>query len=206
MPRPEVAQDTDEALVLRYRRGDVAAFEALLDRHRGGLHRFLVRLVGDRARAEDLGQECWLRVIAAVPRWKERARFRTWLYAIARNLAADEARRARHRQHASLDAPVAGRPLAEAVAAPGSAPDAQADDALLRPALERAIAALPPEQREVFLLREYEGVPFADIAEITAAPLPTVKSRMRYALEALRRALEEVDAGDRRSRTGAVTP
>ncbi|GEJ58788.1 RNA polymerase sigma factor [Anaeromyxobacter diazotrophicus] len=181
-------QDTDEALVLRYQRGDVAAFEALVDRHRAGVYRFLARFVRDRARAEDLTQECWMRFLGAAPRWEERARFRTWLYAVARNLAADEARRMTHRRHASLDDARGDRSFAD-LPAPGRSPEEAALDLLLQPALERAIAELPAEQREVFLLREYEGVGFAEIAEITGAPVPTVKSRMRYALEGLRRTL-----------------
>jgi RNA polymerase sigma-70 factor (ECF subfamily) len=198
-----VPEETDEALVLRYQRGDVAAFEELLDRHRPGVYRFLARFVGDRARAEDLAQDCWLRVVGAIQRWDERARFRTWLYGVARNLATDEARRAVHRRHDSLDAPIEGRAWQE-VAAEGRAPDELAGDALLRPALTAAVAALPAEQREVFLLREYEGVPFAEIAEITGAPIPTVKSRMRYALEGLRRTLEELEvapAGSAKARS-----
>jgi RNA polymerase sigma-70 factor (ECF subfamily) len=191
-----VLEDGDEALVLRYQRGDLAAFDALVDRHRAGVYRFLARFLHDAARAEDLAQECWLRFVAAAPRWSARAPFRVWLYAVARNLAADEARRMAHRRHDSLDDVVARGPFA-GLAAPGRSPEEAAADLLLQPALRAAIAALPPEQREVFLLREYEGVPFADIAEITGAPVPTVKSRMRYALEALRRRLEELGvAGD----------
>lgn len=182
-------EETDEALVARYRRGDVAAFEALLDRHRRGVFRFLCGFVGDTARADDLAQECWLRFIGAAPRWKDGGRFRTWLYAVARNLATDAARRARFREHRSLDAPPADlRRSRDRSDPPSLAPEG---DVLLRAALERAIALLPEAQREVFLLREVEGIPFAEIAEVTGAPVPTVKSRMRYALEALRGALEE---------------
>jgi RNA polymerase sigma-70 factor, ECF subfamily len=187
-----VTADSDEALVARYRRGDVAAFEALLDRHGRGVHRFLARFLADGARAEDLAQDCWLRFVDTAPRWAEGGRFKTWLYAVARNLATDEARRAVHRAHPSLDGPVRGRPLSETAPSPVRVPEDAAADGQLRSRLERAVGALPVEQREVFLLREYEGIPFADIAEMTGAPLPTVKSRMRYALEALRRALEEV--------------
>ena len=185
-------QDGDEALVARYRRGDVAAFEVLLDRHRRGVFRFLARFVGDAARAEDLAQDCWMRFIDAAPRWNPGGCFRTWIYAVARNLATDEARRSAHRAHSPLDAAVRGRPVGEVVPSGARAPEDAAGDAELRPRLLRAIGALPDEQREVFLLREYEGIPFAEIAGITGVPLPTVKSRMRYALEALRRALQEV--------------
>ena len=187
-----MTQDGDEALVARYRRGDVAAFEELLERHRRGVFRFLARFVGDDARAEDLAQDCWMRFIDAAPRWNPDGRFKVWIYAVARNLATDESRRAVHRMHSPLDAPVRGQPVAELVPSGARAPEDAAGDAELRPRLLRAIGALPDEQREVFLLREYEGVSFAEIAGITGAPLPTVKSRMRYALEALRRALQEV--------------
>jgi RNA polymerase sigma-70 factor (ECF subfamily) len=186
-----VTSDSDEALVARYRGGEVAAFEALLDRHGRGVHRFLARLVGNAARAEELSQDCWLRFLDAAPRWKDGGRFRTWLYAVARNLATDEARRAVHRPHHARE-PATGVPWEpDAVPSAGRAPEDAAADSELRARLERAVAALPVEQREVFLLREYEGIPFAEIAQLTDAPLPTVKSRMRYALEALRRALEE---------------
>jgi RNA polymerase sigma-70 factor, ECF subfamily len=201
---PEVApQDSDEALLARYGRGDVAAFEVLVDRHRAGVYRFLARFVVDRARAEDLSQECWMRVVAAAPRWRERGRFKAWLYGVARNLATDEARRAVHRRHDALDGTTAAW---QGVAAAGRSPDDLAADALLRPALARAVAALPPEQREVFLLREYEDVAFAEIAEITGAPVPTVKSRMRYALEALRRALEALDPAVAPAAAGSARP
>jgi RNA polymerase sigma-70 factor (ECF subfamily) len=190
-PVADVASDdTDEVLWRRYRGGDAVAFERLLARHRGPVYTMLVRFTGDRARAEDLLQETWMRVLGAAPRWEERARFRTWLYTVARNLAADEARRARHRRVEPLDGAGGEGPApADRLADPAPGPDHAAESARLRPVLEAVLAALPDEQREVFVLREYAGVPFAEIAEITGAPEPTVKSRMRYALAALRRGL-----------------
>jgi RNA polymerase sigma-70 factor (ECF subfamily) len=179
--------------MLRYQAGDAGAFEVLLRRHRAPVFAFLHRLVGEQARAEDLLQETWLKVVATAPRWEQRARFRTWLYAIARNLAVDEARRMVHRRARSLDDPTGDpSPAADALAADGPGPDREAESALVRPKLEAALASLPEEQREVFVLREYAGVPFQEIGDITGVPVNTVKSRMRYALEGLRRALEEM--------------
>jgi RNA polymerase sigma-70 factor (ECF subfamily) len=187
------ADESDERLMLRFQRGDARAFEALVRRHRTPVFSFLVRLTADRARAEDLCQEVFLKVVKASRTWEERALFRTWVYAIARNLAVDEARRAAFRRAEPLDAP--GPEGAAAHAAENPAPDAAADAALLRPKLEAALAALPPEQREVFLLREYAGLRFAEIAEVTRTPENTVKSRMRYALEGLREKLAALGVG-----------
>lgn len=182
--------ESDERLMLRFREGDVQAFEELVRRHRTPVFSFLLRLAGDRGRAEDLCQETFLRVVKAAEGWEPRATFRTWVFAMARNLAVDEARRQAFRRTEPLDDPA--HP-AEVDGAPG--PDRAAEGALLRPKLEAALAALPDEQREVFLLREHAGLRFAEIAEVTGVPENTVKSRMRYALEALRARLAALGIG-----------
>jgi RNA polymerase sigma-70 factor (ECF subfamily) len=190
---PVPADESDERLMLRFQAGDARAFEVLVRRHRTPIFSFLVRLTADRARAEDLCQEVFLKVVKASRTWEERARFRTWVYAIARNLAVDEARRAAFRRAEPLDAP--GPAGAASHPADDPQPDAAADAALIRPKLEAALAALPAEQREVFLLREYAGLRFAEIADVTGTPENTVKSRMRYALEALREGLAALGVG-----------
>jgi RNA polymerase sigma-70 factor (ECF subfamily) len=177
--------DSDERLMLRFQGGDVRAFEELVRRHRTPVFSFLLRLTGDRGRAEDLCQETFLRVVRASAAWERRAQFRTWLYSVARNQAVDEARRQAFRRAEPLDDPARPAPVSEEVP-----PDQRAEGALLRPKLEAALASLPEEQREVFLLREHAGLRFSEIAEVTGVPENTVKSRMRYALEALRARLE----------------
>jgi RNA polymerase sigma-70 factor (ECF subfamily) len=177
--------ESDERLMLRFQGGDVRAFEELVRRHRTPVFSFLLRLVRERGRAEDLCQETLLRVVRAAEGWEPRAPFRTWLYAVARNLAFDEARRQAFRRTEPLDDPARA-----AEASDDPPPDRAAEAALLRPKLEAALAALPDEQREVFLLREHAGLRFHEIAEVTGVPENTVKSRMRYALEGLRERLE----------------
>jgi RNA polymerase sigma-70 factor (ECF subfamily) len=182
--------ESDERLMQLFQGGDVRAFEELVRRHRTPVFSFLLRLTGDRGRAEDLCQETFLRVVRASAEWQPRALFRTWLYAVARNQATDDARRRAFRRTEPLDGP--GRTEEPADDPP---PDHAAEGALLRPKLEAALAALPPEQREVFLLREHAGLRFPEIAEVTGVPENTVKSRMRYALEALRARLEALGVG-----------
>jgi RNA polymerase sigma-70 factor, ECF subfamily len=187
---------TDESLMASYQTGDAAAFHELVLRHERPLWSFLRRFVGDAATAEDLLQEVFLRVVRASGEWKSEARFQTWLYTIARNLCTDQARRAVHRGTLSLDAP--SRPVADDDSGPvlgdrvagesGGGEDA-AMNRQLADRIDRAVDALPADQREVFLMREVMDMPFAEIARAVGATEPTVKSRMRYALEKLRDAL-----------------
>ena len=182
---------TDEELLAAYQQCDVGAFELLLRRHRAPLFTFLLRMLGDREKAEDLAQESFLRIVKGAQAWEHRARFQTWLFTIARNLCVDQARRDRFRRADSLDqtGPDDEPPLVDSVPGREIDPERGAQSARLRPVLQKALLGLPPEQREVFVLREQAGVPFKEIAEMVGANENTVKSRMRYALEGLRKAL-----------------
>ncbi len=187
--------DSDESLMFRYRDGDVRAFELLVTRHRKAVYNFIVRFVRDAAQAEDVLQETFLRVIKSADAYEKQAKFTTWLYTIARNLCVDAARRGKHRRAASLDAPVNNDPeapaLIERIADAGAGVDRQAIGRQMALRMQEAIAQLPDEQREIFILREVNDLQFNEIADIVGCPENTVKSRMRYALEKLREALEE---------------
>ncbi|NOK06302.1 RNA polymerase sigma factor [Myxococcus xanthus] len=191
-------ETSDERLMLAFQAGDARAFETLVRKHRTPVFNFILRFTGHRARAEDVLQETWLKVVRSAGDYTPKAKFTTWLYTIARNLCVDSARKESYRQASSLEAPAPGaerdesRPLGEGLPDAGASPERGAYNARLRPLLERALATLPDEQREVFTLREYSGIPFKDIAEVTGVSENTVKSRMRYALDGLRRRLAEM--------------
>lgn len=174
---------SDEELLERWRRGDPAAMDLLVERHAGAVYAFARRFLGDPALAEDLTQEVWVRVLRRADGFAGRARFTTWLFAVTRNACLDHHRRERRPASPVRDDP---RPLDE-LAHPGpSVPDRVAR-AELSALVQRAVAALPPEQREVFLLREQTDLSFREIAAALELPRDTVKSRMRYALEHVRR-------------------
>jgi RNA polymerase sigma-70 factor (ECF subfamily) len=185
--------------MLAFKAGDARAFETLVRRHRTPVFNFILRFTGHRARAEDVLQETWLKVVRSAREYEAKAKFTTWLFTIARNLCVDSARKESYRQASSLEAPPGngaggdeGRPLGEGLPDSGASPERGAYNARLRPLLERALASLPEEQREVFVLREYSGIAFKEIAEVTGVSENTVKSRMRYALDGLRRRLAEM--------------
>jgi RNA polymerase sigma-70 factor, ECF subfamily len=185
----------------RYQHGDVAAFAELVSRHEKRLWNFVRRFVADAATAEDLLQEVFLRVVRSAAEWQPSAKFSTWLYTIARNLCTDNARRGAFRRADSLDqTPVPGRDDSgphriDKVASPRGNAEQAAMDREIATRVDHAVADLPVEQREVFLMREVMDMSFAEIASATGAGEPTVKSRMRYALERLRAALVELQDG-----------
>jgi RNA polymerase sigma-70 factor (ECF subfamily) len=189
--------DSDEALMLAYRSGNVRAFEELVQRHRRTIFCFVLRFVPDRATAEDVTQDAFVRVIRNAATWEPQAKFTTWLFTIARNLCIDAARRAKHRRASSLDAPVGkekeGATLGEFIPDGKLGADAHVSDSEVSVRIQRAVETLPEDQREVFLLREVADLQFNEIAELVGIPENTVKSRMRYALEKLRVALSEYD-------------
>ncbi|HEX6240750.1 MAG TPA: RNA polymerase sigma factor [Polyangiales bacterium] len=194
MRQADLEACSDEQLVGLYARGELSAMGVLVARYQKPLFTFLVRMNGDRARAEDLLQEAFLRMIEHAETFEGSARLKTWLYRIARNLCIDEMRRQRHRRHASLDAEQSSedeRTLHDRIAASAPQSDRTAVSHQLSQSMVSAIGRLPDDQREVFLLRQVHALQFKEIAEITAVSENTVKSRMRYALERLQDALAE---------------
>jgi RNA polymerase sigma-70 factor (ECF subfamily) len=191
---------TDEALMTRFQGGDASALAALVQRHKTTLYNFILRQVRHPMVAEDLVQDVFLRIVHRAGDYKHEARFATWAYSIARNISIDHLRKMALRRHPSLDQPAGagsefGQSLGERTAddRPSASIDRAAIGGELGIRITRAVEDLPPDQREVFLLRQLAEVPFREIADIVGASENTVKSRMRYALERLQAALRDYE-------------
>jgi RNA polymerase sigma-70 factor (ECF subfamily) len=171
--------------MLAYREGDAAAFDRLYARHKGALFRFVLRSIRERARAEELYQEIWMRVIEARARYEATARFTTWLFTIAHNRLTDHWRK-KGLSLVSLDDP--DDPPADPPAGPEAEPLARLEGRERLARFARALEELPPAQREAFLLREEGGMSVAEIARATGANEEAAKSRLRYAMAKLKEA------------------
>jgi RNA polymerase sigma-70 factor, ECF subfamily len=179
--------DDDAGLMLRYRDGDAAAFGALYAQYKGPLYRYLLRHVRNAGAAADLFQEVWSHLVATRARYEPRAKFATFLFHIAHNCAIDFFRRnVKMRGDITQDLDHA---LLEPEVPEHQRPDRVAEFAEQQSALLAAVAALPHEQREAFLLREETGLSVEEIARVTDVPIETAKSRLRYAIRKLKKSL-----------------
>lgn len=180
----------DETLMQAFAAGDALAFETLYDRHALPVWRFVQRSLHDAALADDLVQDVWFSLVRQAPQYQPRARFRTWLFTLAHHRLVDHWRT--HKAHTSLDAETEdGAALADTLAADsGFGPVRQLQSREQAQALLDALAALPLTQREAFLLQAEGGLSLAEIAQATGVSAETAKSRLRYARERLRHALE----------------
>jgi RNA polymerase sigma-70 factor (ECF subfamily) len=186
--------DADEALMLAYAAGDARAFERLYARHRGGLYRFLTRMTGRPAVAEELYQETWKRVIEARTRYQPTAKFSTWLYQIAERLAIDAGRRHHVQREVSSERVVDGE-VVTVDFADGADPATLVAEADANGRLRAAIEALPEDQRAALLLHVDGELTLEAIAELKGTGRETIKSRIRYALNKLRQQLNPRRAG-----------
>ena len=174
----------DSALMLRYRDGDVSAFEVLYRRHKDPVYRYLLRLSGHNETAEDVFQEVWGKIIRARSSYRPTAKFTTFLYRVAHNCFIDHVRR--NKRHAG------GMPLEPELHSDNAESlETATERSLARQRLEQALGDLPDEQRDAFLLHEEGGLSVDQIATVTGCNRETAKSRLRYAVNKLRLAIDE---------------
>lgn len=172
-------QDPDPRTLTRAREGDLEAFEELVRTYQGDLYRFAYRFTRDRALAEDVTQEAFLRAYRFLRSFRGDSRFTSWLFRITRNCAMD-ALRSRKSYLAKEPPPPIGPPDPEA-----------------RVEIETALAAISNEHREPFMLIEVFGLSYQEAADVLNLRVGTVKSRMHRARQAMMAALAvEEDAGE----------
>lgn len=188
LPSMDSAAIDDSVLMLRYRDGDMRAFEVLYAKHKAPLYRYLRRLCRDPEGANDIFQETWGKLIASRERYEPRAQFATFLFRIAHNCAIDYFRRTgRIAASVVLDVTEMADVLAGCA---DDRPESQASAAEVTADFEAALEALPPEQRDVFVLYEESGLSLEEIGKVTGVAMETAKSRLRYAVSKLRAALK----------------
>ncbi|MFQ5680386.1 MAG: RNA polymerase sigma factor [Gemmatimonadota bacterium] len=171
-------QETDDALMTRYARGDIRAFEELYDRYESRLYHFCVRQLGDVDAAADALQEVFKRVVDAAETFQARSRLESWIFTIARRICVDALR--------SSDRGVSEHSLDRDSVPPVSSAPSPEDRLVLEDELQRLLARLPAEQREVLLLSKYHGFTYAEIAEMRSSTAVAVRQKVYRALKTLR--------------------
>ena len=174
---------TDSALVRRVLNGDTEAYGALVDRYYDHYARFALHMLGNRQDAEEALQDAFLRAYQALPHYQERERFGAWVFHILTNRCRTVAarRRTRERTFVAGDQALLGATAGE-----------PADDADWREEIQRALARLPADQREAFLLKHVEELSYEEMAEVTGVGVSALKMRVKRACGRLRDLLREV--------------
>jgi RNA polymerase sigma-70 factor, ECF subfamily len=193
-PRPELDPTSDAAIMLRVAEGDEASFNYLAQKYHRPMIHFLYRMVGNHAVAEELAQEVFLRVYRARSSYRAEARFTTWLYRIATNLAVNHARDTRHERSAQtvyLDEPDQET---------GTTPDVadtvpSVEERMLRDermaAIRKHVLALPERQRMAVLMHKYQGMDYHQIGEVLKLSESATKSLLFRAYQTLRDKLKD---------------
>lgn len=168
---------SDEQLIARFQLGDVQAYDILVHRYKDQLLNFVFRFVGNRTDAEDIIQETFLRVYRNKHMYKEIAKFSTWVYTIAGNLAKTELRRRKRHKIFSVSNFVNEEKDFD-IPDRDHSPEKKVDSSIQESIIQKAIEKLPIKFKEVIVLRDIQGFAYEEISQILNIPLGTVKSRV----------------------------
>lgn len=183
-----LSQDPDYECLQRVREGDLGAFNQLVLKYRNRVMGIAARMIGDRAEAEDLAQDVFVKVYHGLKNFQGEALFSTWLYRITANSCLNHRKRRRNRDKLAqgVDDPN------QVFSAQSSNPHSLLENKELRIGLEKAIQALPQEQKMVLILRDIEGLSYEEIAESLDIELGTVRSRLHRARIAVKASIEKI--------------
>lgn len=196
-PNPNNDEPSDEELMTRYVAGDQRAFQILMRRYQRKVFGYIYKFYYNEDKASDIFQDAFFKVCRGADKYDPRYRFSTWLFTVVRNTVIDDFKKRKLKVRYLSDPLYSSgkdddRTLYDATP-DRTAPEGEklAREKQFQRKLQDALAKMNPDQREVFMMRQDQGLQFEEIAEIMACPLNTAKTRMRYALEALRRDLKE---------------
>jgi len=183
---------TDEQLIARFQQGDEYAYDLLVKRYRDPLMNFIFRFVNDRTDAEDILQETFLRLYKNKHYYKEIAKFSTWIYTIAGNLAKTELRKRKRRNIFSIHNFMSTEKDYELPDTKGTTPDKETNSTITNDEIQKAIDKLSSKFKQVILLRDIQGFSYDEISQIVNVPLGTVKSRVNRARLKLQQDLKKI--------------
>jgi len=199
---PPTNELSDAAAVERAREGDHEAFRVLVERYQGRAHALALRILRNDEEARDAVQDAFLKVYGSLRRFEGRSSFYTWLYRLVFNHCLDLKRKDRSARHVEWEEERLGEDRVRDEGRPGAVgagglpgPGVELERAELREMIAAAIDRLPDEARETLLLREVEGLAYAEIAETLGIPKGTVMSRLHYARKRVQEALREAGVG-----------
>lgn len=182
---------SDEQIIQGYKEGNLNMLDLLIKRYKEPLFTYIYQMLGDRTLAEDVFQEVFLKIIKNINRYRNKNRFKNWLYKIAYHFVIDVLRKGKKKKTVSLERIInedCEKPLTlkDTLSTGVPLPEDILQNKTLQEDLEEAIFSLSFEQREVFILREYSDLSFKEISSMLNCPLNTVLGRMHYALKNLR--------------------
>ena len=176
---------TDAQLIEKFLSGDISSFNTLVWRWEKPIYNFVYRFLGDAEISKDVSQKVFIRLYKNLGKLKDRSKFSSWIYQIAANLCRDELKSIKRKRSLSIESiSESHNDLAGDL---NYQPDEEVNQLQLRSLIQEALQSIPEEQRIVIIMKEYQGLKFVEIAEALGEPLNTVKSRMYYGLNALRK-------------------
>ncbi len=197
-PEPEISlndPDEDFRLVALAQGGDLKAYDVLVTRHRGKIYAMIRNMIHQEADAWDISQEVFIKAWHALPRFEARARFSTWLYRIAHNAVYDWVRKRKLESAGELNDEIFERERIDSASfttpSGGESPDQLMSNGELREKIQKALAKLSTEHREVVILKDVQGLSYKEIAEAMSSTLGTVMSRLYYARQKLQTLLKD---------------
>jgi len=172
----------DEKLLSLFQAGNVDAFEEIYHRYSGPLVNFMVRMLNDQQRAEDIFQDIFIKLLEQPNIYQNRARFKIWVYRVAVNRCLNEIRNRKKRN-------VKPQQVTEALQMNQKASNSQFSQIELKIEIQQAVKLIPFEQQTVLILKYYHKLTYPEISQIIKCPVGTIKSRMHYAIQNLRELL-----------------